>query len=67
MPHTFNITVQRVNESANKDPEFSLKAVAVSVDAEGNLHITSESGAQVLGATTWGSFQVERVFRRSAT
>jgi hypothetical protein len=61
MAKTFDVTVQRVNESAHKAAEFSVKAIALKVDEEGTLSITTETGAQVHGETTWGSIQIVRV------
>lgn len=61
----FDVHVERVNESANKEAEFNTKAVAISISEDGQLTISGEGDkVHTLGATTWGSITVTRVPRK---
>ena len=56
------ITVYRINESANKDPEESMTATAVSIDEDGSLSIKASNGrGWGFSAGTWGSIVIDRV------
>jgi hypothetical protein len=57
----FDVVIARVSESAHKDSEVSLAAKSVVISENGDLTITTETGSQTFGATTWGAISVTRV------
>jgi|GEM_PF-2635445 len=58
----FDVHVERVNENANQEPEFDMKAVAVSITEDGQLRIDGEGGRSK-SLSAWGSVTITRVPR----
>ncbi len=59
---TFEVTVQRVNESEHQASEVTYEALEVHLTADGNLTIRGKPPRMhSFASTTWGSFEVVRV------
>ena len=56
----YTVTVDRINESANKDPQFTMSASGIEVRPDGGLSIESEKGGRGMGASTWGRIVIDR-------
>ncbi|XKM38247.1 hypothetical protein A4U53_004145 (plasmid) [Rhizobium ruizarguesonis] len=57
----FDVHVERVNENANQQPEFDMRAVAITITEDGQLSIQGEGGkSRTLSA--WGSVTITRVW-----
>ncbi|MEM8971743.1 MAG: hypothetical protein AAGD43_06770 [Pseudomonadota bacterium] len=54
----FDVKVMRVNESEHKEPEFEIKATAITVSEDGSLSIVTKEGGKHLSASTWGAVSI---------
>ena len=59
-PNRFSITISRVNESANQDPDHTMH-YSVQVGENGDLHIEGDHEDRVFSAGLWDSFTVSRL------
>jgi hypothetical protein len=61
MTDRYSVTIRRVNEGTDQQPQETLTANSLTVQRDGTLLIQGERGGQLLSSHLWDSFEVKRL------